>query len=126
MKIFNKTEHWNEKVNFVDSNNVVLGYDMSQHCCENADWQISNSPDYNDDDATVYSEDMNLEGYVFDREFFLDGDCGHDYGTQWVSFKIVHEFENDLYITLTNCHNGYYSHGFEFSQDDDVIESGAI
>ena len=43
MKIFNKLEKngWGRKVNFVDENNVVLGYDMSQDCCERAGWFIA-------------------------------------------------------------------------------------
>lgn len=44
MKIFNRTETWSEKVNFVDDNNVVLGYDLSQRCCETADWFIADVP----------------------------------------------------------------------------------
>mgnify|MGYP007079497782 CR=1 FL=1 len=30
MKIFQDNDAWNGKVNFVDENNVVLGYDMGQ------------------------------------------------------------------------------------------------
>ena len=31
----------NYSVNFVDENNTLIGYDMSQCCCEDADWFIS-------------------------------------------------------------------------------------
>ena len=34
MKVFDR----DGKINFVDKNNVVLGYDMNQDCCENANW----------------------------------------------------------------------------------------
>lgn len=32
--IFDETRPWPNKVNFIDSNNCVLGYSMSQDCCE--------------------------------------------------------------------------------------------
>jgi hypothetical protein len=31
----------NGKINFVDENNVFMGYDMERSCCEVADWFIS-------------------------------------------------------------------------------------
>ena len=37
MKVFDR----DGKVNFVDENNVILGYDMNQNCCEDADWFIT-------------------------------------------------------------------------------------
>ena len=40
LRVFDKTEGWSTKVNFVDSNNNVLGYDMSHQCCEYATWSI--------------------------------------------------------------------------------------
>ena len=30
-----------EKINFIDENNVFVGYDLGQNCCENASWFIS-------------------------------------------------------------------------------------
>lgn len=39
MKIFEDREY---KVNFVDVNNVLVGYDLSQSCCEYAGWYIMN------------------------------------------------------------------------------------
>ena len=42
MKIFEgKESSWSDKVNFVDGNDVFVGYDLGQCCCENADWFIS-------------------------------------------------------------------------------------
>lgn len=37
MKIFDK----DGKVNFVDENNVIVGYDTNQHCSEHAGWFIA-------------------------------------------------------------------------------------
>ena len=41
MKIFDQVAPFGDKVNFVDENNVVVGYEMSQDCCEFASWFIS-------------------------------------------------------------------------------------
>jgi hypothetical protein len=43
-RIWNLTETFPGKVNFIDSNNVILGYDLGQSCCEHAFWTISDCP----------------------------------------------------------------------------------
>lgn len=48
MKIFER----DGKINFVDENNVLLGYDMSQDCCEHADWFILDTI-YSDKDSAL-------------------------------------------------------------------------
>lgn len=40
-RIWNYTETFPDKVNFIDDNNVILGYSLGQDCCENAFWTIS-------------------------------------------------------------------------------------
>ena len=41
MKIFTgDNTQWADKVNFVDDTNTMLGYDLSQSCCEYANWFI--------------------------------------------------------------------------------------
>lgn len=42
MKIFESKDEC--KINFVDENNVFLGYSMGQDCCEYAEWFISDDP----------------------------------------------------------------------------------
>ena len=71
MKVFNKNEGtWSSKVNFVDENNVVLGYDTDQCCCEHADWFISHKVQNEIIERT--EDEPNLEGFTFDREFFKE------------------------------------------------------
>jgi len=36
MKIFLNEKELETKINFVDDNNVFVGYDLTQQCCENA------------------------------------------------------------------------------------------
>lgn len=132
MKIFDQVDPWPEKVNFVDQNNVILGYDMFQNCCEHAYWDITDKPF---GDEVTPSEEL-LESYVFDTNFIqYDDEKTNEYGYNKyenggaVSFRITcpTSMSPDLYINLYNHHNGYYSHGFEFGvKDGDTIESGCL
>ena len=126
MKVFEGTPRgvWVEKVNFVDDNNVFVGYDMGQSCCEHADWfiateitkEISSEKDHPRPD---------LDGYIFDVDFMEKVDSiGDDYNELdeggMVIFKMTKSGQPDLYLHLFNCHNGYYGHGFEMKIGEDV------
>ena len=129
MKIFNKTDGWREKVNFVDENNVVLGYDLSQGCCESAGWFIRDQP------SDVVCEEwtdglLDMPGWVFDINFFKQVE---DTGTSssfgggggMVIFRIVKGPE-EKFIHIFNIQNGYYCHGFEFVVPGGDIKEGAL
>lgn len=98
------------KINFVDNHNIVIGYDLSQQCCENAGWFF---------DHQVYSEFPNisekqfsgtapLEDYNIDPNFFneIKGD------NAMVTFRFFSPTQPDIYLHLFNMSNGYYGHGF--------------
>ena len=130
MKIFDATEKkfWGEKVNFLDRNNVLLGYNMDQDCCENADWYLANEPDA----KSGHQLREGLDDYVFDVEYFKDtsdtanqDDYGLDDGGA-VEFKLTADGEPDLYLTIFNSHNGYYGHGFKWTKDDVVIKENYL
>jgi hypothetical protein len=121
IKIWNCSSIWPTKVNFIDSENVILGYDLISSCCENAFWTINTNADgsgkeiYRGDERV--SAEYELEGYHFDPEFYLnepDGDNGI------AIFRLKHQGawqadpEPDLFVRLENHQNGYYSHGFTF------------
>lgn len=114
VKIFDCVDPWPTKVNFVDSNNVVLGYDMEQDCCEVAEWKMKPS-----------RQEWQLTSYVFDTEYY---DSGGKDETYWVKFRLVSSDENkpDVYITLKNTHNGFYAHGFKFAGPSGTIRSGDL
>lgn len=128
LKIKMKTKIWNcappfdSKVNFVDSNNVILGYDMGQYCCENAFWTISESKDGLNPihtGLTNVPQEIELDGYIFDKDFLEmqeNGNSDMDDYQDTAIFKLISCDKNkpDLYIKLENHHNGYYSHGFIF------------
>ncbi len=128
MKIFKDDESsWFSKINFVDKNDVFVGYDMEQSCCEHADWFISETIDpysYNTDYDSLKAHDV--EGYIFDKEFFLEVEsCELDSGCQ-VAFRMVAEDKPDLYLSIFNSHNGYYGHGFSVEHSGETVKEGTL
>jgi len=119
MKIFNK----NRKINFVDDNNVFVGFD--------------NESDYNESFGHFFTysldpiEEVNLtedklEGFNFDKTFFVDTIVDpNDEEEQAVAFCL--EKGNDkIYLVLVNSHNGYYSHGFEMGKGNEIFHEGSL
>jgi len=117
----------------VDDNNVLLGYDLSQRCCENADWFVHDAP------IGYIPEKLNqpevLEGYVFEKTCIRPDHSNVSDSYQYsvfdsgdiIAFKVVNETEGVFkYIHIFNSHNGYYSHGFEYKDGGDIIEEGRI
>jgi hypothetical protein len=116
-RIWNLTASFPNKVNFIDDNNVILGYDLRIPSSERAFWTIGKSPDgsepiYRGDD----SEEMEIEldGYNFDPNF-CERANDEEYDEYVAIFKLVGKPQlPDLFLRLENHHNGYYSHGFTF------------
>ncbi|HUT57570.1 MAG TPA: hypothetical protein VNA25_06935 [Phycisphaerae bacterium] len=118
MKIFDR----DGKVNFVDANNVLVGFDNTQDCCE--DFGYLFTPELpTDTDAGVV--DFDPSGWVFDRAFCepVNG-LGLDKG-EAVAFKLT-KGEDVMYLTLFNAHNGYYGHGFEMTLGDENLHDGIL
>lgn len=121
MKIFDR----DGKINFVDEHNVFLGYDNHQCCCENADWFIANTP------QTEIQErkeglSLDLSGWRFDIKFFQQiEDSNHFESGGMVIFRIVNG-DAEKFIHIFNSHNGYYGHGFEFKQGNEVLKDGCL
>ncbi len=122
MKIFNQTKEFPGKVNFVDKNNVCLGYDMHQCCCEDADWFISDIEESIHDVDTI---EFDVEDYVFDPIYFKYVACSGLDGGGMVRFRLV-SGDKELFIHIYNCHNGYYGHGFEFKIGDEIKQDGTL
>lgn len=128
MKVFNETNSiWPGKVNFVDDNNVLVGYDMKQDCCEHADWYIIDEIDANGTriKEETYSnlQPTELPGYNFDPDFCEQYNASHLDGGGIAVFKLVKrathwngmDQDSVKYLHLFNSHNGYYGHGFTMS-----------
>lgn len=136
MKYFpsDKGTIWSNKVNFVDENNVLVGYDFYGMCCENFGWYISNKPttDLHDrlfnEDTDENAINESLKDWTFDPSFFQKLDTNindyYDYDQRAV-FRLVNG-DNELFLHLYNVHNGYYKHGFDFAKGDEIIHTGIL
>lgn len=112
MRIFN-TDY---RMNFVDNNNVFVGWDDSSHCCERHDWELEPS--------NLTSEE--LEDYNWDPEFFEEDSSGASECGGLVRFRATNSEGEELFLTLSNYHNGYYSHGFTMHGGQGVIHYGSL
>jgi hypothetical protein len=125
MKLFheNNSPIHHEKLNAVDQNNVVLGYDLGRHCCENADWFISNIVEETPRGRADNEETLDLEAFYFDTSFFklIDPCAGCDEGGMAI-FRIT-DGAQDMFIHLYNSHNGYYGHGFTVEHSGQTIDA---
>ena len=129
MKIFDRVDPWPWKVNFVDENNVVLGYDMRQACCEHAGWFIADRPRKRIPESREAPGE--LPGWVFDPGWFANGTIAwtKDHQVRHTGalcvFRIV-KGESEQFIHLFNCHNGYYQHGFELKEGEAALKTGQL
>ena len=123
MEIFDRKAPWPNKVNFVDENNVVVGYDMNMVCCEEAGWFIADDPTT----EVAYSPiSKDIDSYVFDPEYFEEA-WGVNIGpmTSIVIFRLING-EEEKFLHLYNCHEGYYHHGFEMTVNGTKKVGGSI
>ena len=125
MKVFNKNEGtWSSKVNFVDENNVMLGYDTDQCCCEHADWFISHKVENEIIERT--EEEPNLDGFSFDREFFREVENESEFDEGSMAVFRIENGTDEKFIHIFNCHNGYYGHGFDFKIGEETLREGYL
>lgn len=114
MKVFER----GRKINFVDDNNVLVGFDYHQSCCEDFGWQLTRAF------PTACGEEgdqgIDPDGFQFDTTYFVLGVPGVDSrdGCE-VVFRLTKATE-EIFLTLWNHHNGYYSHGFEMTPGDNL------
>ena len=118
MKVLNQTPPWPNKINFVDDNNVILGYDLVRQCCEVPSWYISQDKPSSVDDLHDNGYcDIDAPDYNFDPNFFEapeGGEGSNDRWTRFVIFRLVHkDGDGEAFLVLVNNHSGYYSHGFQ-------------
>ena len=109
------------RVNFIDENDVFVGYDTEQSCCEFAGWFISPNKSEGIDnvsESNTYGSDE-LVGYTFVtvkptgiKSYELD--CGNQ-----MAFELVRPDSPSLYLHVFNAHNGWYGHDL-LMKDGDV------
>ena len=116
------------KYNWVDDNNVLLGFDAFQCCCE------SFGSCYHTDlkrpqGSQITLEDSQLDEYEFDPDFYEYGNYEEDCeegGSFTVRMRKISNPNSTLYLTIYNSHNGYYSHGFTFDKGGITIHHGGL
>ena len=126
MRIFTeKTGSYNQKINFVDENDVFVGFDMAHDCCEVFGWFINHEKLLKEDYTQSNEKDyQSLDGWLFDKTFIET----HPSQKEGGALKIfrIHKGDKELFIHIYNYHNGYYSHGFQFKDKDSIIEEGSL
>ena len=120
------------KYNFVDENNVFVGYDSGQSCCENFGYFFTDKmpePDITAD-KTETTIEFDQSKYVFDPSFIerINGGSFDEGGI--AIFKLVNKDKRKkkdiIYLCLYNYHNGYYGHGFEMKIGEETTREGCI
>jgi hypothetical protein len=70
MKIF-QGEPFLGKINFVDENNCVVGYDINKDCCEYADWTFrDNDNEYDPNEIELVKTLEEMDSYYFSDSYF--------------------------------------------------------
>jgi hypothetical protein len=114
-----------EKHNFVDDNNVFVGYDATQDCCESADWAIFDSEIYDPINSECTGE-SDLPDYNFDSNYFKEWNPESCDEGGAVLFRLTKKDAPDKYLCLWNHQNGYYGHGFEVKHGGTIIHDGVL
>lgn len=128
--IFDRTEKFPGKVNFIDEYNNLIGFDMESDCCEDFGWFI---------EGTDLKGNKKSNGgmFVLDKYNFktrslqlINTEDGDDEGGE-ITIKLTGLDRSFGYFNpkrlpiltlhIFNRHNGYYSHGFELSIDDEKM-----
>lgn len=114
---------FNSKVNYVDKNNRVVGFDMDSHCCEDFGHMVTTTKPPEDIYSSCWYEEMSefvgdLEPYTFADEGPVDCLDIRDESGGGLAYRIVAKGEPDMWVVIWNHHNGYYSHGFEDWRDE--------
>lgn len=126
-------ENMEGRVNFVDHNNLAVGYETESLCCEIAGWAFCKTIISNHEDFVKFKlqKDNKIDDKLLAESIFkdvppvicsseweddyrmaeLDLSC-HIYG-DFVNFTIINENTGqEFYLVLYNLSNGYYSHNF--------------
>ena len=129
MKLFIRSDEWSERWNFVDDNNVVLGYCAEPCCCEHFGFKIiSGGAEVADHKTDIEATNAVLDGFEFDPEFAEVANASEEDSDQCSGVAEFRATRGDaeIRIRLFNYHNGYYSHGFAFSRGESEIRSGYL
>lgn len=103
------------KHNWIDQNNVVVGYSDGQQCCERFGWGV-----YDPETRKEVSDDPDDLPYHFGEECDYDKFNKED-ADECEDINQVELLPDDgvsriLVLEFYNCHNGYYYHDFSIGK----------
>lgn len=117
--------HDQYKTNFVDENNMLVGFDTYQSCCEHFGWFLSSVKDDTEGSSTnLQPEDVEAYCFVDEEPTTTPDPETYDEGGK-VEFRLTNG-SSYAWLTLYNHHNGYYSHGFTFKKGEAILCDGGI
>ena len=115
MKLFERTSSsgWCNRLNLIDGNNVFVGYDYSQDCCENFGYYFQEA------DGTKLDQDPNLNNAFFTLNHKDVSPLDDDDWNEWfgIAFEIKLQTGEMIWFTIYNDHNGCATHGFDFGKN---------
>ncbi len=124
MRAFNK----DGKINFVDHNNVLVGFDMQSSCCESFGWGLKDPMDViigsDADGDKLDGVNLALALFAFDTGFCEKQDANSE--SAQVRFRLIGPSGEHAYLTLFNHHNGYHGHGFDMEIGGKSIWGGVL
>ena len=133
MKIFEKTSDsgFGARLNVVDENNVVVGFDYESQCYEDFGYYFTKDKPVDISESNAIDENsFSHDGYVFDKKYYEEinlENLSEDYDEGGaIVFKLTKGGEPDVYLVLFNHQNGYYSHGFDMISENVKIYDGDI
>lgn len=113
------------KINFVDNENAFVGFDCDQQCCESFGWALimdrnerllaTGEKNFSDADLVFDTsvepcpQDELLKRVLLDSDYYMGG-------TMAFRVRDEYDFTDKGWLILYNCHNGFYSHGWEFGK----------
>ena len=113
MLIKENYKNYSSSINFIDSNDNFVGFDMGGQCCEQFGWYISREAiAFDDYGSSVELQEEDLVGYRFDTTFVDNYNFD-----ETVVFRLVSDKGGVAYLHQFNSHNGYYRHGWESTMD---------
>lgn len=127
MRIIDGAGAWGARINFVDENNVVVGFDNIRDCCEDFGYYLTKEKPAGVRPADEL-EGLDFPGFNFDTSFTPAVDLlpSSDCVGGSLTFRLVNAEGEELFLTLYNYHNGYYCHGWELKNGDATVAEGEM
>lgn len=124
------------RINFVDENNVFVGFCNDGKCCEVFGYVfvkvLPEAVNGNKTKGSVELSELELKDFNFDVNFSKELEVREE-PANWdrggggaISFRLVNNLNEEIYLILFNHHNGWYSHGFEMKDNEKLIFDGCL